>query len=66
MASKNNSGFTSFVEGFNYEADDAEAVVYMIFGSGRFASAGLYVMKRSEAQGQGKSTGRTSRAARSK
>ena len=44
----NNSGFTSYDKNYDYCADDAEAVVYIVFESG-FTRSALYVMKRSEA-----------------
>jgi len=46
---KNNSGFTSFDENYNYEADEAEAVVYLISRSGQLSNTALYVMRRDEA-----------------
>jgi hypothetical protein len=46
---KNNSGFTSFEEKYGYEADDAEAVVFLISPSGQLKNTALYVMKRHEA-----------------
>jgi len=46
---KNNSGFTSFDEDFDYYADNAEAVVFLISQSGKLRNTCLYVMKRHEA-----------------
>lgn len=46
---KNNSGFSSFDKTFDYEADDAEAVVYMISESGMMKNTALYVMRREDA-----------------
>lgn len=48
-AVKNNSGFTSFDEDFDYLADDAEALVYLISDSGRLKNTAIYVMRRHEA-----------------
>ena len=36
-------------DNFDYEADDAEAVVYLIFESGQYDKSDVYVMKRSDA-----------------
>lgn len=36
-------------KGFDYEADDAEAVVYLVMQSGRFNRNCLYVMRRADA-----------------
>ena len=44
-----NSGFTTYNEIFDYEADDTEAVVYLISPSSRLRCTSLYVMKRHEA-----------------
>jgi len=46
----NNSGFTSYDEEYEYLADDAEALVYMVFEKGGFNKSALYVMRRVEAQ----------------
>jgi len=45
----NNSGFTGQDDGYDYEDDEAEAVVYLISRSGRMRNTALYVMKRHEA-----------------
>lgn len=42
--------FTDKTDGFDYEADDAEAVVFLISPSGKLHSTRLYVMRRHEAQ----------------
>jgi len=46
----NNSGFTSYDDYFDYEDDNAEAVVFLISPSGQLRNTCLYVMKREEAQ----------------
>ena len=45
----NNSGFTSYDADYDYEADNAEAVVYMISESGKLPKPAVYVMSRSDA-----------------
>jgi len=45
----NNSGFTSYDDDYDYESDDAEAVVYLISRSGKLKNTALYVMKRIDA-----------------
>ena len=42
--------FTDIIAGFDYEADDAEAVVFLISPSGLLHNTRLFVMRRSEAQ----------------
>ena len=46
---KNNSGFTSFDENYDYYADNAEAVIYLISPGGQLKNTALYVMQRYEA-----------------